>query len=411
LRIALPTAAFLPGLGGAEVGLHNIARHLLSRGHAPTVIAPAPQVWQLRRERWSLPYPVLAFPPKAFRLLHAWPALGFKLLDGYFSYLQRRHRFDVWHVTFGYPTGVAVSHFARRHGIPHLVRCTGDDIQRVPEIGYGMRLDPLIDRSIRQWLPGVDALVAITESVADEYRQLGVPQDRIAMIPNGVDLARFTGPVDRAVMRQKLGVPRDALLFLAVGRNHVKKGYGTLLAAAARLRTANTGPDFRLVIAGAGVKALEVEAKRLGIADHVILIDYLGAASGQRVTLELPHADLVALYRSADVFVMPSLVETFGIVLVEAMAAGLPVVTCDSPGCRDVVRRDVDGVVVPAGDVDAFATAMEQLAKDPDRRRDLSMRALGRAAQFGWNAVVDQYIALYRQLVAQPRAMAGSRDG
>jgi glycosyltransferase involved in cell wall biosynthesis len=157
-----------------------------------------------------------------------------------------------------------------------------------------------------------------------------------------------------------------------------------------------------LAIAGAGVKALAEQAARLGVADYVILVDHWSTASG--AALELPHPGLVDLYRSADVFVMPSLVETFGVVLIEAMAAGLPVITSDSPGCRDVVRHNLDGVVVPPGDASAFAAAMRMLATAPDRRRHLSECSLARAAEFDWGSVVDRYVALYRQVLVRPRA-------
>ena len=173
--IALPISSFLPNLGGAEVGLHNIAGKLVDRGHRPVVMAPAPHAVRLVHEGWRLPYPVEAMPPKAWSLLRRAPWLGFWLLDRFFSAMQSRHGFDVWHCTMGYPTGVALIHFAqRRPDIRYVIRCAGEDIQRDPDIGYGARLDPKVDSLVRSYLPRAQMLTAISDSVADEYRALGV---------------------------------------------------------------------------------------------------------------------------------------------------------------------------------------------------------------------------------------------
>ena len=116
---------------------------------------------------------------------------------------------------------------------------------------------------------------------------------------------------------------------------------------------------------------------------------------------QLPAPALVELYKASDAFVLPALIETFGIVLIEAMAAGLPVVTTDAPGCRDVIREGRDGMMVPHGDTDALARAMERLLNEPSLRHDYAARAAARAAEFDWDSVVGRYVALYERLVGE----------
>jgi glycosyltransferase involved in cell wall biosynthesis len=396
LTVALPTSTFLPGLGGVEVGLHNIALRLQARGHRPIVMAQAPHVKALR-DGWSLPYEVIAFPPKAFGLLRRMPSLGFMLLDAWFAWTRRRYNVDVWHCTMGWPTGVALIHYARCHyPIPHLVRCAGEDIQRQPEIGYGARLDPAVDALVRQWLPQADMLVAITPSVLEEYRALGVAEDRIADIPNGVDLERLAALGDRMATRRRYGIAETDFVYLAVGRNHPKKNYRLLLQAAAQMKSAGA-TGFRIVIAGLGTNTLKAEAEQLGVSAEVTLIDQIGSPDGGQ--LLLPAEPLVRLYQMADVFAFPSLMETFGIVLVEAMAAGLPVVTTDAPGCRDIIRQGRDGLMVPPTDFAALAAAMTRLRAEPRLRQDLIARARARAAAFSWDSVVSRYESIYYQLL------------
>lgn len=408
LCVGLPTSSFLPTLGGLEVGLHNIAARLVSRGHRPVVIAPAPHCKALRAGGYALPYPVAAFPPKVWGVLRHAPQLGLHLFDSIYAHLQRRHRFAVWHGTMGYPIGVTLAHFAVPRHIAHVVRCAGEDIQIDSSIGYGLRQNPAIDRLVRRELPRADRLVAITESVADEYRRLNVPPAQIARIPNGVDLQRFAGTIDRDAIRAQFGIGPDTTLFLCVGRNHPKKNLAALIRAAAQLRT-RLQSKFALLIVGDGTQSLASLAAEFGIGDMVHL-HTASATADADIDLELPPQSLVDLYRSADVFVFPSLIETFGIAIVEAMAAGLPVITTDAPGCRDLIRDGEDGLMVPAGDIAALTEAMQRVCAEPALRRDLAIRAHRRAQDFSWDAVVDSYIALYRDVIAARRAGDGNTD-
>jgi len=400
LTVGMPTSTFLPALGGVEVGLHNIASRLSARGHRPIVLAPAHNIHALRDQRRHLPYALAAFPPKMMTLVHHWPALGSRAISAWLAGFDRWRGIDAWHGTVGFPTGVGlIRHAAGRR--PHLVRCAGDDIQTAPEIGYGMRLDPRIDALVREWLPRADILVAITESVAQEYAALGVPPDRVRRIPNGVDLERFVAPVDRAAIRRQHGIPEEAHMFLAVGRNHPKKGYSDLLDAA-RLLAADGHRNFTVVIAGAATGELAGEAEARGVSAHVRLLGPVGRPS-LADGLRFPGDELVTLYRAADTFVFPSHIETFGIALVEAMAAGLPVITTDGPGCRDIVNGGRWGEMVPVGNSAALAAAMRATTDRPEElaaRADLSRE---RAQDFSWDRIVDQYIELYRETLSRVR--------
>lgn len=395
LSIALATSTFLPSLGGAEVGLHNIASRLLARGHRPIVIVPHSHAARLRAEGWTLPYPVEHFPPKVWGVLDRLPALGLPVLSAIYSRFQARHSFDFWHGTMGWPIGVSLLRWALPRGIPHLIRCAGEDIQRMESIGYGARRNPAVDKLIRRWLPQARHLVAITDSVAEEYRSLGVDDARIAHIPNGVDCSRFQAPCDRRAARAAMGIGDDETMFLAVGRNHPKKAFADLVRAAAVLKDTTARP-FRVALVGAGTSALAPLVAELGVTDRIVLREVVGGSAPPGTLPLFPTADLVAIYRAADAFVFPSLIETFGIVLVEAMAAGLPVITTDAPGCRDVVRNGVDGQLVPPGDPAAMAARMAELLDSAEARHQWSERALVRARFFDWDGVVDRYLDLYR---------------
>lgn len=390
LTIALPISSFLPNLGGMEVGLHNIASRLKALGHRPIVIAPLSHVRQLQPEGWSLPYEVIAFPPKILSNLHTYPKLCFWAFDLFFAHLQRRYKFDVWHVTMGYPIGVAMIHFARgRQDIPYLIRCAGDDIQVSEEIGYGMRRNPVIDQQVRSYFPEAQMLSAISESVADEYRALGVAETQICAIPNGVDLTRFESG-------SGVEPKSDNFVFLSVGRNHPKKNYNALIQAAARLHK-KTDEPFEVVIVGRGVEELQalVDAEQAPVR----LISELGREQTQTGQVPaMPGQSLINLYKAADAFVFPSKMETFGIAIVEAMAAGLPVIVGDAPGCRDVAQNGESGMMCIPGDADDIAARMLEMMSDEQLRSSYAQKSLTRAQDFSWDSVVEKYLSEYETL-------------
>ena len=242
--------------------------------------------------------------------------------------------------------------------------------------------------------------------MAAEYRALGVPEARIARIPNGVDLERFARPVDRGAVRRAHGIAENAFVYLCVGRNHKKKGYDTLLRAVAPLMDRHV--NITLAAVGAGVSALASQADRLDIADRVHLIETFATCGNTDDSTVLPTNALVDLYKAADVFVLPSYLETFGIVLIEAMAAGLPVITTTGPGCRDVVRAGVDGLSVPVHDVHTLTAAMWSLFHEPETHHRLAEAAQARAKFFSWELVTDAYVELYHELIGENRSITKS---
>lgn len=394
--VAMPVGSFFPTLGGAQVGLHNIAIRLIEKDIRPVVLAPWKSWINCRKSKITFPYEIVPLPPKFGSLLARLPRLMLIFMDRYLAFLDWKFKFDYWHCTYGYPIGISVLHYLGKevtHG--HLVRCVGDDIQIAPDIGYGMRLDPRIDALVRQWLPRAETLVAITDTVAEEYRALGVSEERIKYIPNGVDLDRFDVTIDRQEVRQANGLPDDAFIFLSVGRYHPKKDFAAIIEAMAMFEVKHQD-SVAVVIAGQGVSQLANLARTHEVENKIILIDTMGTSPSCNMP-EVPSSKLIALYKCADVFVFPSLIETFGIAIVEAMAAGLPVITTDAPGCRDVIREGRDGLMVDAGDRFGLLSAMTTFAENDELRHDYTQRSIARAQHFSWDAIVEKYVNLYHQ--------------
>jgi phosphatidylinositol alpha-mannosyltransferase len=207
------------------------------------------------------------------------------------------------------------------------------------------------------------------------------------VIPNGVDVERFA----RAVPIARWQDGTRNLLF--VGRHEPRKGLIELLKAFRILR--KTGCRCRLLVVGSGPQ--EREARRYVLTRRLGNVEFLG-----RVTDE----EKAALYRTADVYVSPATgAESFGIVLLEAMAAGTPIVCSDIHGYKGVVRRGREGLLVPPRKPKALAAAIAELLADDDRRAAMGESGSRRAREFSWERVTakvdDYYGFVIRRLAAQ----------
>ena len=147
---------------------------------------------------------------------------------------------------------------------------------------------------------------------------------------------------------------------------------------------------------GKGCQDLQSYADDLNISDHVILINQISNETSEtKDKLNLPAKSLIDIYKAADLFAFPSLTETFGIAIVEAMAAGLPVIVGDSDGCRDIVQNGKWGMMCDPNNASDLATKIQNMINDPKLRDTYQEKSRRRAQNFNWDSVVQQYISIY----------------
>lgn len=227
-------------------------------------------------------------------------------------------------------------------------------------------------------------------------RYYGAREARLATVPCGVDIERFQ-PLDRAACRRRLGLPLDAPVLIWVGRLEKLKGVDILIEALAQLDER----DFTLLIVGGDERAralraeLEQQARDAGLERAV---RFVGA---------VPHSQLPIYYSAADVCVVPSYYESFGLVAVEAMACGVPVVASRVGGLISTVTDGVNGYLIPWRCPEPFAEKLEVLLNNPGLRANFSRAARISVERFRWRNVASQVAALYAQTVDAYRAGSG----
>lgn len=248
----------------------------------------------------------------------------------------------------------------------------------------------------RQVMHQADAIVAGNpRERSTMIWRYGVETDRVTTIGCGIDLDRFR-PRDRAVARAELGFGAEPLL-LFVGRIDPAKGIDFLLDGYARLRARWQGPHPpRLAIVG-GELHPGPEGPVLGpeLAQLRHLATASGVADGLLFQGPQPHESLPAYYAAADVVVVPSRYESFGLVAIEALACGTPVVASRVGGLAYTIEDGQNGFLAPYGDGEALATALDRLLHDAGLWARLSAGAVASVQNFGWPAIATRILQLY----------------
>ncbi|MBI5499526.1 MAG: glycosyltransferase [Deltaproteobacteria bacterium] len=405
MRLLLISQDFSPAVGGVQTYADRMAL-AFSRRHEVTVLAPAAR--GAAEHDAGLPYPVLR-----------WPSGGAKARGP---------------VTARFPTGIGETRVAHRAGesagsrrLPAAASLLDGPVQNLLTSGFGAVVPlalplaawrtgarvafhaqvataaaamlavrwRLLDRYYvaahgrevlwaplgapqRAWrravFSGAAAVFAVSRFTAEAVRALGVPAERIAVVPNGVDRTRFR-PVDPSELRRRLGLAGRRVV-LSAGRLVPRKGVDTLLEAFGVVHAVLA--DAVLVIAGEGPDRERLEA--MAVARRVP-VRFLG---------RVPDEELPALYGMADVFALAAReepggdAEGFGLVLLEAAACGTPCVASRSGGVPDAVDDGRSGLLVPPADAGELATTLLRVLGDGPLRTRLAAGALARAARSGW---------------------------
>jgi len=233
-----------------------------------------------------------------------------------------------------------------------------------------------------RWFYGrCDEVYVACQSMADVMHEHGIDKN-VVIAPFGVDQANFT-PIRRsAECRHAWGASAEVPVIGFVGRLVWEKSLDLWAEVIRRLEAA--GVPHKSVIVGEGPARLELQRLLPNTT-------FTGQISG------LP---LATAFASMDIFLHPSASETFGCVTIEALASGLACVVADATGSRDIVRADIDGVVCPADDVEAFYTAVERLIREPELRNRYQAAALERATTFRWESVLAEMLANFRRVAS-----------
>jgi glycosyltransferase involved in cell wall biosynthesis len=292
------------------------------------------------------------------------PALLWSLL------LHQRSRYDLIHAHFIIPTGIAAVPLSRMLGLPLVITIHGSDIPDYNpdrwKRGHKV-LSPLWQRIVCN----TDTII----SPSGYLRDLLLSHSRCAVAVDTIHHAFTPPPIYNTLPRRKR--------ILTVSRLFPRKGIQFMLDALAGLDL----EGWEIIVAGDGpmLPELQAQARRLGLP-----VEFTGF---------LPWEELQHYYATSEIFVFPSLRESFGMVLLEAMAAGCAIIATNDTGIAEVVGES--GILVPPGDVGAIRAALARLIAEPDVRAHLRRQSLQHIDDFSWDAILARHLSVYRRVTAQ----------
>jgi len=376
MKIALVSPYDYPYPGGVTEHITALDEHFRALGHDTRIIAASSadkdalddHVIKVSGAVASVP-----FSGSSARITYA-PAVYQRV-----KRILRQEKFDVVHVHE--PAVPALSLVVLRHS--HALNVGTFHAYREKNMLFDVAKQ-LLKRTFNR----LDGRIFVSEAVRDYVtRYFPGPY---TIIPNGIDLERFAAPHLRPIERFADGRPN----ILYVGRMDKRKGFRYLMRAFPYIKQAI--PEARLIVVGAFTDKDKAPFVRYARALRLRSVHFIGPVSRE---------DLPRYYRTATIFCAPSIgFESFGIILLEAMAAGVPVIASDIAGYRCVLTHQQEGVLVPPQDEQAIARAAIELLQSPERRAQMSAAGRRTAAQYDWDIIARRVLAYYEELIAASNA-------
>jgi glycosyltransferase involved in cell wall biosynthesis len=403
--------------GGTETVVLELARRQMAGGDEASILTSMALASgdresidgvEVRRFRHFYPYWGLSTDDRARMDRKGGNLVSF----GLFRELLALPNPGIFHLHTGKRLGALVRTAARMRGIPYLIQLHGGlvsapeserkDLAEASKKAFEWGKVIGLAFGGRRVVEDADAILCVDRFEAEKLRTL-MPGKRIEFTPNGVDPGRFSAPKEAGLaFRRKHGIPQGAKLILTVGRIDPQKNQALAIDVLRRAR--ERLPGAVLALAGPATNPdyllqLREKAGALGLSTAVYFLGQLDYGNGE----------LAAAYAAADCFLLPSVHEPFGVVALEAWAAGLPLAASEVGGIPAFVKSGDNGLLFPSGDVDSATNAVLRLLSEPGLASALSRQGHSdMEANYTWQAVSARVSAIYNETI---EARRGSRKG
>ncbi len=374
MRIAVVTETYPPDINGVAHTLSKTVEGLKARGHALWLIRPRQHLDGVKPDRSLTDETLVRGMPIPF---YKHLKMGFPAKRA-LTRLWTLHRPDVVHIATEGPLGWSALQAAKKLKLPVSSDFRTNFHAYSDHYGIGW-LRGAIMNYMRKFHNAALATMVPTPALAQELVNLGF--ERLHVVPRGVDTDLFHPARRSSALRAQWGAGDESLVLLCVGRLAAEKNLGLVLSAFERLVGVNA--HVKLVLVGDGPLKPSLEKKHPEVV-------FAGFRTGE---------DLAQHYASADMFLFPSLTETFGNVTLEAMSSGLPVVAFRHAAAAELIHSGVNGQLIEAGDQSAFMQMAEQLAEMHALRSQMGQEARITALGQAWPLIFQKTEKIFRQVI------------
>ncbi len=368
--------------GGTEIAAHNLALKMGERGHEINVFTTSMK--SSDSVEFSEGMHIYRY---GTNLKIASANLSLNLM-----YKPLKNDVDIVHALYNIPyPDLSASRYSKKKKVPFIITYQADAqntggnlIRNAATSIYNRYLLPKV-------LSSADIIIATSPSYIDKSRYLGKYRDKIVVIPNGINLENFDINFSKEESRIKLELPLNEEIILFFGNIVQYKGPDILLKAFSLVKKGISNAKVKLVFVGRGDMQEELKdlAKKLDLEEHVKFVGYI-------------EEDLKPLYfKAADIFCLPSvtLAEAFGIVNLEAMACGIPVISTKLGGIPDIVNHGKNGLIIEPGNIKALADALTYLLENEDVRKKMGECGKKMVVNYSWKKIAEKTEKVYQDVL------------
>jgi len=375
--------------GGAAFVAHNISKALARKGHQVTVyttnVLSRDKLFTFRRNSYlKNGVKVYYFSNTIYKpSIHIY--FSKELLD---AVRKNIVEYDVIHLhEYRSYIGIITAYYSKKFGVPYVLQAHG----QLPEIGAWRGLKRLFDIFFGyRLLRGASRVIALSRVEAKQYKHMGVPEEKIAIIPNGIDLSEYANLPPKGSFKKKFNIPEDRKIILYLGRIHKAKGIEFLIKAYAYLTNKMNFKGAVLVIAGPDDGYLS-EVKSL--------VYDLSVSNSVLFTGLLSEEDKIRAYVDSDVVVNVEPLNVYGLVPLEAAACSAPVIVSKTNAISEIVLNGKFGFSVKYGDVISLASMLHRVLNDEELTENLGKNGRKYVLDnLGWDKIVEKYEQVYEKV-------------
>jgi len=375
MRVCILIPNFIPIEGGAEIGAFELCKRLVKRGYEVFVITR-----KLKKE-WKNIEEIEGI--KIFRFNTKGGYLGLLFPFIHVGRFLNKINPDILNMHFIIPTGFAGCFWSKFFDIPTVTTSIGwdiyDPIIRVPKIlKYLMRIVPKKSDGL------TSISIFVKETLIEDF---DVKNKKIEIIHYGVDTKRFNPENDGISIRKRYGIKND-IVVLTVQRLEKRKGVEYFIKAIPMVLERFNNIKFMIVGDGPEKNKLKKLCKSLGVSENVIF------------TGKIPNSEIQNYYKASDIFAFHTNYEGLGIVLLEAMASGKPIITTMAGGTADIIENNINGFIITPRYPELFADTLIKLLKNKKLRDEFGEASREIAEKkFDWEIIVEKYIKVYEEVL------------
>ena len=385
MKIALISGAFFPTAGGAQVQNHNIANKLVEKGIDVELFIF--NKTNIKNNKYN----IIIFNKFLLNIIYFFKYflnLDFSfLLKSYISSLIKKFKFDVWHFSFLNFKSLILINILKKYNQEIIVSFHGADIQIDRSINYGYRLNKKYDFLLKNTLKQIDKFTYISDTIKDDLLALGVHKDKLIYFPNSVNIEKFEKCSLSDLKKSKV------LNLITVARfAEKKKGLDLIESISANLIKKKV--NFKWKIIGENINFL---LQNSFYKTHNHLFDIINNI--ENIDEEyFPHTDLIKHYKSSDLYVNLSRIESFGVTYIESLASRVPIISFSGKGSDEIVKDKINGILVNKDNILDFADEICKINGNKNIIDDMRDNCLNSIKKFDLDLNSKRLIDIYKKL-------------